>query len=243
VTQPLERFRREDQAVSGDVRWKLGAAGETAAVGDVEQLTRDEECKLIQNVFRASGSASRRTVLFAGVDHHSPSATLCGRTAELLASQIEGSVCAVDADLRDPSLHLCLNGQAANGLLDLLRDGGSVRSAAQQLRANLWLLQSAPQVRDPHTVLASDRMRLLFKELREQFDYILVSAPPFSQSAESILLSQLTDGVVLVLEAHATRRERARNVKERLAAARVPVLGAVLRNRTFPIPDALYHRL
>ena len=242
-SQRRDRFRTEIQAASGDVRSKPGAAGEPAADGDVGQLTRDEEFKLIQNVFRVPGSAGRRTVLFAGVDRHPASATLCGRTAELLAAQVEGSVCVVDTDLRDPSLHLCLNGRATDGLLDLLRDGRSARSAAQQLGANLWLLASASRVPEPHAVLASDRLRLLFTELREQFDHVLISAPPFSESAASILLSQLTDGVVLVVEAHATRRERARNVKESLTAAGVPLLGVVLNNRTFPIPDALYRRL
>jgi Mrp family chromosome partitioning ATPase len=58
-----------------------------------------------------------------------------------------------------------------------------------------------------------------------------------------MLLSRWTDGVVLVLEANATRRDAARRVKEILDAAKVSVLGVVLNNRTFPIPDVLYRRL
>jgi Mrp family chromosome partitioning ATPase len=58
-----------------------------------------------------------------------------------------------------------------------------------------------------------------------------------------MLLSRWTDGVVLVLEANATRRDAARRVKEILDAANVSVLGVVLNNRTFPIPDVLYRRL
>jgi Mrp family chromosome partitioning ATPase len=58
-----------------------------------------------------------------------------------------------------------------------------------------------------------------------------------------MLLSRWTDGVVLVLEANATRRDAARRVKEILNAANVSVLGVVLNNRTFPIPDVLYRRL
>jgi len=48
---------------------------------------------------------------------------------------------------------------------------------------------------------------------------------------------------VLVLEANATRKDAARRVKEILDAANVRVLGVVLNNRTFPIPDAIYQRL
>lgn len=240
-SQPRDRFRPEDQPASRDAGLKLSVADAPAA--DDDQLTRDEAFKLIQNVFRAPVSPRPQTVLFAGVDRHAASAAVCGRTARMLAGYVEGSVCAADADLRDPSLHHSLRGRAANGLLDLLRDGGTARSAAQQMAANLWLLPSEARVPDPHMVLASERMRLVFKELREQFDYVLISAPPLSQCAESIVLSQLTDGVVLVVEAHVTRRERARSVKEALTAAGVPLLGVVLCNRAFPIPDALYRRL
>jgi len=70
-----------------------------------------------------------------------------------------------------------------------------------------------------------------------------MAAPPLGDCAESIRLGQLTDGVVLVVEAHMTRRERARSVKDSLDRARVPLLGIVLNNRRFPIPDALYRRL
>jgi succinoglycan biosynthesis transport protein ExoP len=56
-------------------------------------------------------------------------------------------------------------------------------------------------------------------------------------------LGQLTDGLVLVLEANSTRREAALRITENLNAAHVQILGAVLNKRTFPIPGPLYSRL
>jgi Mrp family chromosome partitioning ATPase len=49
--------------------------------------------------------------------------------------------------------------------------------------------------------------------------------------------------LVLVVQANATRRDAARKAKESLQAANVRLLGAVLDNRTFPIPDAIYQRI
>jgi hypothetical protein len=235
------------------VRVNLGPATSRAAGGadpdvltvpsDVDRRTRDEELRLIQHVFLRPGTARPQIVLFGEVERYGAGAAICGRTAELLAAQVQGSVCVANAELREPSLHQRFGAQVAKGLLDILRDGGSARGAGQRVGTNLWLLSSGSPSADPHTVLTSDRLRVLFEDLREQFDYVLISAPPFTQSAVSMLLSQLSDGVVLVVEAHATRRERARTVKESLAAAQVPLLGAVLNNRTFPIPDAIYRRL
>jgi Mrp family chromosome partitioning ATPase len=48
---------------------------------------------------------------------------------------------------------------------------------------------------------------------------------------------------VLIVEANRTRRETVRRLKEQLEAAQVRILGAVLDQRTFPIPEKLYRKL
>ncbi len=80
-------------------------------------------------------------------------------------------------------------------------------------------------------------------ELRKEFDYVLIDSPPLNMCSDSVVLGQLSDGVILVLEANATRREAVLRVAEELRARHVQVLGAVLNKRTFPIPELLYHRL
>jgi len=99
------------------------------------------------------------------------------------------------------------------------------------------------EVRDPLTLLASEAMSSRLLELRQQFHYVLVQVPPLSGNPQTLLLGKLADGVVMILEAHSTRREAACRAKQDLDAAKVHLLGAVLNNLTFPIPDALYARL
>jgi Mrp family chromosome partitioning ATPase len=56
-------------------------------------------------------------------------------------------------------------------------------------------------------------------------------------------MGRLKDGVALVIEAHRTRRVKAQKAKEILQAANLKVLGTVLSERTFPIPEAIYRNL
>jgi Mrp family chromosome partitioning ATPase len=56
-------------------------------------------------------------------------------------------------------------------------------------------------------------------------------------------LGRFADGIVLVLQSNATRREAALKAKESFEVASVRLLGAVLNKRTFPIPQNLYQRL
>lgn len=61
--------------------------------------------------------------------------------------------------------------------------------------------------------------------------------------SETAIMGRLKDGVALVIEAHRTRRVKAQKAKEILQAANLKVLGTVLSERTFPIPEAIYRNL
>jgi Mrp family chromosome partitioning ATPase len=95
----------------------------------------------------------------------------------------------------------------------------------------------------PGFYASTERYRERFADLREAFDYILISAPPLNHETEATLVGQLADGIVLIVEANHTRRETVRRAKEQLESAKVKLLGAVLDQRTFPIPEKLYRRL
>ena len=86
-------------------------------------------------------------------------------------------------------------------------------------------------------------MRLRMSELRAEFDYVLIDAAALTDAIDAVVLGSGADGVVLVLKANTSRRESARKATQELQNARVRVLGAVLNQRTFPIPDSIYKKL
>jgi Mrp family chromosome partitioning ATPase len=86
-------------------------------------------------------------------------------------------------------------------------------------------------------------MRLRLTELRAEFDFVLIDASAMSVANDVIALGSMSDGVVMVLKANASRRQVARQAIEDLQGGKAKVLGAVLNQRTFPIPDALYKKL
>jgi Mrp family chromosome partitioning ATPase len=72
---------------------------------------------------------------------------------------------------------------------------------------------------------------------------MLIDAPGTSVCGDAQLLSLVADAAILVIEANSTRRLTARKAKESLDAAGVRLLGTVLNNRSFPIPEKLYRKL
>jgi Mrp family chromosome partitioning ATPase len=211
---------------------------------DLEAVTREEEIKLVQRVFPGTDQGSPRAVLFARLDGEAGCAPTCARVAEILAARGEGPVCVVDANFRTPCLHEYFGVENAKGLAEATVESGPIQSFAQQIpEPDLWLMPSgkaAAQLRFP---AMADGLRVRIEELRKTFTYVVIHSGPLRLETSAMLLSRWTDGVVLVVEANATRRDAARRVKQILDAASVSVLGVVLNNRTFPIPEAIYRRL
>ena len=120
----------------------------------------------------------------------------------------------------------------------------SVTAFARPLSAdntdNLWVLPSGSSPSDPATLLTPGRVQPRLKELCTRFEHILICAPPADVHAESLALGQAVDGVVLVVSANATRRDAVARVKSRFDDLGIPILGVVLNDRTYPIPQALY---
>ncbi len=213
------------------------------SVLDLSERAQEQVVKLVQRVFVSANFGSPRVVVFSSVEG-SGSSEICLRSGEALARRVSGSVCLVDANLRSPLLHKLSGVARSPGLAEALIDSGPIKDfVARIARGNVWVMPPGSRAEDAPESLATGRFRSRLLELKKEFDYVLIDAPPIASNGEASLLGQMSDGVILVVEANSTRHETARRAKETFEAADVNLLGAVLNNRTFPIPEPLYRKL
>lgn len=233
-----EKLRREDvaDAAQPEVTQRQAAELTLTDIGHAE-LT-----KLVRRVFMFSNSHAPHVVSFSSITG-SGSGEICLKAGEVLAAQGCGTVCLVDANLHSPRLHELAGVGRSPGLTDAMNEPRTIEHYAKRLGSgNLYIVPAGPPPVEGAS-FASDRMRARLHELTKQFDFILLDAPSGDSHTDAVLIGQMSDGLVLVLEANSTRRETARTTKTVLEAANVKILGAILNNRTFPIPEAIYHRL
>ncbi len=146
---------------------------------DPEALSREERVRLVQRVFLQPGNDAPRSVVFSGVEAGDGSSWICARAAEALASQVRSTVCVVDANLRSPSLHRYFGRENLAGLTEAVLQSEPIPHYAQLLEGgNLWLIPCGSLRSDPHSLLTSDRLRARMIELKDEFDYVLIDAPP-----------------------------------------------------------------
>jgi Mrp family chromosome partitioning ATPase len=210
----------------------------------MEEGVRAEVAKLVHNLFLASSAKAPRRVVFTASESGSGCSWLIARAGEILAAQVQGSVCVVDCNLRAPDLHQKFGAENHYGLCDALQQVDPIRQYAQCLsRSNLWLLSSGLVTENWQELMTSSRLQARLTELFAEFDYVLIDAVALNICNDAMVLGKLADGVVLIVKANSSRREIARKALQELQAANLPVLGAILNQRTFPIPEKIYKLL
>ena len=210
----------------------------------IDRITKEETTKLVQRLFLLPGTEAPRMVVFSGVEPGDGCTSICARAAETLVAMGEGPCCVVDANLRSPGVHEYFQIKNRSGLSEALSQTGSLCDFTQQLYGGkLWVMTAGTTSSDPSTLLNSVALPVRLAELRKEFTYVLIDAPPVNLFSDAANLAKQSDGALLVLNSNSTRKEAARNSKELFEGAGVRVLGAVLNRRTFPIPQGLYAKL
>jgi Mrp family chromosome partitioning ATPase len=200
----------------------------------------EEILRLIQRIFLSANGSAPRQVVLCGVDDENGSSSVCARAGRTLAANSSRPVCLVDANVRSPRLSGMFGVEGTNPFSG---PSAPVREQCVKIGSNLWLAGPHILADNSRVLLPPIQLKERFAQLRNEFEYMLIDAPGTSVCGDAQLLGQIADAAILVIEANCTRRLTARKAKESLDAAGVRLLGTVLHNRSFPIPEGLYKRL
>jgi receptor protein-tyrosine kinase len=200
----------------------------------------EEILRLIQRIFLSANGSAPRQVVLCGVDAENGSSCVCARAGRTLAANSSRPVCLVDANVRSPRLSSMFGVEGTNPFSG---PASPLREQCVKVGGNLWLAGPNILADNSRVLLPPVQLKERLAELREEFEYMLIDAPGTSVCGDAQLLSLVADAAILVIEANSTRRMTARKAKETLDAAGVRLLGTVLHDRSFPIPERLYKRL
>jgi Mrp family chromosome partitioning ATPase len=219
-------------------------ANRSAPLGDVltnsGDVFQDEMRRLVQRVFLSASAIPPRQVVFCGVERDNGSTSVCANAARTLAANISQSVCVADGNLRSPRLADAL------GIVDTIPIFGESSLKGDgciQIGSNLWFGGTDVLSNESGALPPVDKLKERLARLHDIFEYVLIDAPGTNVCEDASKLAQLAGAAVLVIDANRTRRITARKAMEALEASHVRLLGTVLHNRSFPIPERLYKRL
>ena len=135
----------------------------------------------------------------------------------------------IDADLRNPSAYRLLKREAERGLTNYLVGGAIAPDLLQETDVSgLCFMATGPLPPNPAELLAGQNMARLLTSASENFDIIVIDAPPVLGLADAPLLASIAAGTLLVVGAGESRRGVCKVALKRLHFARAQMVGVVL---------------
>lgn len=145
--------------------------------------------------------------------------TFVSRHLAVSMAQSGQRVVLVDADLRRPTQHRFDGAAESPGLVGILLGENEpdecLRSTSVE---NLWLLPAGGVPPNPTELLESARMQQMVAQLEEQYDVLIMDAPPVGMFADARVLALYSDAILMVVQPAVTQRDAALHAVETLRA-------------------------
>jgi succinoglycan biosynthesis transport protein ExoP len=163
--------------------------------------------------------------------------TTIAATLAIALTEADHKVLLVDADLRNPQLHVLFRLDNRNGLSSILAEPTPCGSyLPDQLGCStnlprLHVLPSGPASEGTVGLLHSDRMGELLTRLRSVFDIIVIDTPPVLSFADGRTLAKLSDGVAFVVRPEKSAPDDLLFALQRFVEDGASVLGSIVNGR------------
>ena len=208
-----------------------------------DQSLMGEQFRKLRTVFKVHHLGNDlKSVLITGLAPNEGKTTVALNLAASIARGLDDSTILIDADLRKKGLTSLLGLQETSGLSDVpVREAKIKDTLVQTEIKGLRIMPAGYNSSSPAELIESNRMKELLRVLGTtgKFSYIVVDSPPLIAASESLVLSHIVDGVIIVVMAEKTRRDV---VKRELASLNeTKIIGVVLNGAKFETAH-YYHK-
>ncbi len=181
------------------------------------------------NLLYSSVDSPPKVIVFTSPGPKEGKSTTCANLGVVLA-QAEKSTLIVDCDFRKPAIHKFFGLRNVYGVVNILTGEYKLQEVWEEPLPGLKVVTAGPILPSPVELLTSPHLSELLASAREEFDCILVDAPPIGLVSDPTILATQGDGVLLLVDAQNTRKVTVRQAMRSLEVAGVNVLGTVVSN-------------
>src|SRR5579872_3066617 len=182
-----------------------------------------------------------RSLLLTSATPREGKTTTCVHLA--IAHSLQGrKTLLIDADLRRPGVDSRFGIENLRGMSNVARGEVEWRDAIQKLEAypDLDVLTAGPASRRAADRLGSILEKIL-AEAEQDYDLVIVDAPPLLGFAEPLQMAAVVDGVVIITMAGQTNRKAVAGVLNSLRRIKANIVGVVLNEIRADMSDRYYY--
>lgn len=170
-----------------------------------------------------------KTIVVTSSQQNEGKSTVIGNLAVSFAGMEDKKILVVEGDLRNPTVHRLFGVSNTFGVTDILTGQKSFEDCVNVTDIKgLHVLTCGKIPPNPSEMLASRKMRDFINNIKDNYDYVFIDAPPIGIITDAGIISTYVDGTILVVSAGEADIEQVKISKERLDKVNANILGVVL---------------
>lgn len=199
------------------------------AAPDAPAKLRAELDMLVARLLHHPTLGKPQTILVASAASNHERANFAAHLAQTLARAGKKTI-VVDLDLRDCVPQRVFHQPSSGGLTELLHR--NVNAHDLQLQngiPNLKFLPVGRYPQEPLTVLTHSRLEDLLKQLKQDFEFVILDTAPVTEFPDAVHVGRLADVALLSIRKNISCSARVVQARERLERIGLPVMGALIQ--------------
>lgn len=211
----------------------------TILSGNVQAVIIEQYRLLRSKISGLNGNHAGRTFAVTSARKGEGKSLTAVNLAIVMAEDAKKKILLIDGDMRKPSIHTFFNCKGEYGLADLLSNRCDIDSAVVPSGIkNLTLLLAGGPLESPSDLIATPLLKEIIEKLKKRFDYIIIDSPPIIPFADMNILSDIVEGVLLVVRAEKTPKEMILEALKTLNKENV--IGVIFNDSKKKLPKIYY---
>lgn len=207
----MVRSMSEEVSVSGGEN----AQGRLDLISDPDGAVSEAYRALRTNLLHSFGNSPPGAIVLTSRASSHKYSSVCANLAVSFV-HVNKRTLIVDCDLRRPLVHKVFGLRNVYGLTDVLAGSSSLQEVWREPLPGLGLLTAGAPRPGMVDLLESSGFDDLLASAREEFDIVLLDAPPLGEFSDAAILATKSDGALLSLDAGDPRKRPVRRAVHQL---------------------------
>ena len=183
-----------------------------------------------------------KTILIASPVQRELNATIVPNLGYIFSQLLHHKTLIIDCNLRNPVYDRLLGIKSTPGLANLI-EGGNSLSLTQKIDTDLDVISSGISTMNPLTLMDKFNINETLKDIKDDFEIVLLDCTNIKNFNDIVMLAPHADGVIIVVNEGLDRKQVVKSSISPLRLNKANIIGGVLNNRTFKIPEVIYKRI